>query len=217
MYHQWLDILQKGLKDLQNNHGCWSHINGQDYLNAYLCDYDTPPESMVQLALLLPLLDYHHWSKEALPAIEKIKAGIAYFYDDKLGTVVRWLPASAEDLDGSEEQLKPKVMDAWYLHHPLLNLGRLALQGVKNAEQLFLKSLPFTIRVAKHFKYNWPVFYHMETLQVIKAETKKGEGGEKDVAGLYAHGMLQAWDLTGEKQYLQEAEKAAKTLRGKGF
>jgi hypothetical protein len=80
-----------------------------------------------------------------------------------------------------------------------------------------MSSLEFAIKVAHHFNYRWPVFYHMKTLEVIKAETKPGKGGEKDVAGLYAHVMLQAWELTGKKRYLREAEKAASTLKGLGF
>ncbi|HVX28525.1 MAG TPA: hypothetical protein VHB70_19405 [Parafilimonas sp.] len=216
-YHPWPEILDKGLNDLQFNHACWSHANGNDYLNAYACDYNTPPEIMVQLAVLLPLLDYKQWSKKDLPAIDKIKAGLSAFYNEKLGTVVRWLPSKEQNLDGAEEQLKPGVMDSWYLHHPLLNLGRLALQGDAHAKRLFLDSLPFTIKAAHHFKYTWPVFYNLETLEVIKAETKPGEGGEHDVAGLYAHVMLKAWQLTKEKKYLSEAKKAAKTLGNKKF
>jgi hypothetical protein len=108
-------------------------------------------------------------------------------------------------------------MDAWYLHHPLLNLSRLALKGDKIAEKLFLDSLEFAIRVAHHFNYSWPVFYKIDTLEVVKAETQPGKGGEKDVPGLYAHVMLQAWELTGKKRYLTEAEKSAIRLRDLGF
>jgi hypothetical protein len=108
-------------------------------------------------------------------------------------------------------------MDSWYLHHPMLNLSRLALKGDKEARRLFVDSLEYAIKVAHKFNYTWPVFYHMETLEVLKAETEPGEGGEKDVAGLYTHVMLQAYELTGEKRYLNEAEKAAKTLQGMGF
>jgi hypothetical protein len=108
-------------------------------------------------------------------------------------------------------------MDSWYLHHPLLNLGRLAIRGDKQAKKLFLGSLDFTIRVAHHFDYQWPVMYNMETLEVVKAETQPGKGGEKDVAGLYALVMLHAWQLTKDDKYLREAKKAAKTLQGKGF
>ena len=71
--------------------------------------------------------------------------------------------------------------------------------------------------MARHFNYRWPVFYKMDTLEVVKAETLPNKGGEKDVAGAYAHIMLQAWDLTHKKLYLEEAGKAAKTLEGLGF
>ncbi|TDW46657.1 hypothetical protein EV144_106331 [Flavobacterium sp. 270] len=41
-YHHWPDIAQKVLHDLYHNKGCWTQTNGCPYLNAYLCDYDTP-------------------------------------------------------------------------------------------------------------------------------------------------------------------------------
>jgi hypothetical protein len=216
-YYSWPDMVDKGLHDLEFSHGCWSHGAEQDYLNAYVADYDTPPELMVQLAVLLPLTDYYDWCKADLPAIKKIQNGLDTFYSKELKTVVRFLPALAKDLSGDEEQLKPNVMDSWYLHHPLLNLGRLAIRGDKQANKLFLNSLDFTIRVARHFNYEWPVMYNMETLEVVKAETQPGKGGEKDVPGLYALVMLQAWQLTKENKYLLEAKKAAKTLLGRGF
>lgn len=216
-YKDWPKILDNGLKDLLESAGCWSQVGGQKYFNAYVCDYETPPEIMVQLAVLLPLLDYVEWSKKELEVMKTISAGLPSFYDEKLGTIMRWLPAAEDKLKGEEEQKVPKVMDSWYLHHPLLNLSRLALKGDKVAERLFLGSLDFAIKVAQHFKYQWPVFYKMDTLEVIKAETVEGKGGEKDVAGIYTHIMLQAWELTKEKRFLKEAEKAAKTLADYGF
>lgn len=216
-YKPWPEILDKGLTDLIEIPGCWSHVAENSYLNAYLSDHETPPEIMVQLAVLLPLLDYSEWSDHHLKVMETIRKGLPHFYDEKLGTIMRWLPAAEDRLEGEEEQKVPKVMDSWYLHHPLLNLSRLALKGDKIAEELFLNSLDFAIKVAHHFKYKWPVFYKMDTLEVVKAETAEGKGGEKDVAGLYAHVMLQAYELTGEKRFLNEAEKSAKTLQGYGF
>jgi len=216
-YIHWPDILGKGLKDLIDSPGCWSQLDGHQYFNAYISDYDTPPEIMVQLAVLLPLLDYVEWSDDKLEAMKKIKEGLPSFYDEKYKTIMRWHPKAADKLGGEEEQKQPLVMDAWYLHHPLLNLSRLALKGDQLAKKLFLDSLEFSIKVAHHFKYQWPVFYKVDTLEVVKAETQPGKGGEKDVPGLYAHVMLQAWELTGEKRYLDEAEKAAKHLEGLGF
>ncbi len=70
-------------------------------------------------------------------------------------------------------------MDSWYLHHPMLNLGRLAAKGDKPAAELFFRSLDFVIKVARHFKYEWPVFYNLDTLEVIKAETAPGRAAKK--------------------------------------
>lgn len=217
LYHSWPEVLENGLKDLIESPGCWSQVAGHKYFNAYVSDYETPPEIMVQLAVLLPLLDYVEWGGKELEVMKVIKEGLPAFYNDQLGTIMRWLPAAEDKLKGEEEQKVPLVMDSWYLHHPLLNLSRLALKGDKVAKTLFLDSLKFAIKVARHFKYKWPVFYKMDTLEVIKAETADGKGGEKDVAGLYAHVMLQAFELTKEKKYLAEAEKAARTLEGYGF
>ena len=216
-YQPWPETVAKGLHDLIHNPACWSQVGGHSYLNAYACDYATPPEIMVQLAVLLPLQDYVEWGAHKLEVMEKIIEGLPAFYNKELGTIMRWHPAVADKMEGEEEQKKPLVMDSWYLHHPLLNLSRLALKGNKVAEKLFLDSLEFAIKIAHHFKYHWPVFYKMDTLDVVKAETKPGEGGEKDVAGLYAHIMLQAWELTKKKRYLNEAETAVKTLQGLGF
>ncbi len=216
-YKHWPQILDKGLKDLLHNPACWSQVGGHSYFNAYACDYATPPEIMVQLAVLLPLQDYIEWGGHKLDAMKTIMDGLPAFYNEELKTIMRWHPFTADQMEGEEEQKKPNVMDSWYLHHPLLNLSRLALKGNQVAKKLFLNSLEFAINVAHHFKYRWPVFYDMKTLEVIKAETQPGKGGEKDVAGLYAHVMMQAWDLTGKKRYLQEAETAAKTLEGLGF
>jgi len=216
-YTHWPDILINGLKDLIENPGCTVQVAGHKYFNAYVSDYETPPEIMVQLAVLLPLLDYTEWSGEELEVMKHIKDGLPLFYDKQLGTIMRWLPDAEDQLKGEEEQKVPKVMDSWYLHHPLLNLSRLALKGDDTAKTLFLDSLDYAINVAHHFKYQWPVFYKMDTLEVIKAETAEGKGGEKDVAGLFAHIMLQAYELTGKKRFLNEAEKSAKTLEGYGF
>jgi len=217
VYHDFPDILAKSLHDLEHKKACWQQHNGHAYLNAYVSDYDTPPEIMVQLAVLLPIRDYTAWSGDYIKFGDDIYDNLKTFYNEELKTVMRWLPALEDQLDESEEQKSPKVMDSWYLHHPLLNLSRLALNGDEIAKELLLNSLEFAIKVAHHFNYRWPVFYNMETLEVVKAETQPGKGGEKDVAGAYAHLMLQAWELTGENRYLDEAKKAALTLQDYGF
>jgi len=217
VYHDWPETAENGLTGLAAHKGCWSFANGHPYLNAYVCDYQTPPELMVQMAVLIPLMEYCHWKEAPHPIIQDIRDGVPAFYDEKLKTVVRWLPAKKDDLDGSEEQKEDGVMDSWYLHHPLLNLTRLAGTGDEGAKKLLLDSIDYAINVAKHFEYQWPVFYQMENLEVLKSETKPGEGGEKDVPGSYAHLMLEIWKLTGEQRYFDEARAAADKLADLGF
>jgi hypothetical protein len=217
-YHNWLETVERGLDDLYYHKGCWTFGGGHNYLNAYVADYKTPPEVMVQLAVLLPMIEYMEWKGEkSHRLVDDLKAGLPAFYKEDMKTIVRWLPALERNLDHSEEQKKPDVMDSWYLHHPLMNLARLAERGDEIARKLLMDSIDYVIRVAHEFNYEWPVFYQMNTLKVIKAETTEGAGGEKDVPGTYADVMLRVWKLTGEKKYFQEAVKAAKKLKGLGF
>ncbi|NNU33161.1 hypothetical protein HK413_01380 [Mucilaginibacter sp. S1162] len=74
----------------------------------------------------------------------------------------------------------------------MVNLARMALEGNETCKQLFMDSLEYMIKVAHHFKYKWPVFYDMKTLEILKGEKQPGKGGEGDVAGLYAFVMLHA-------------------------
>ncbi|MCE3295714.1 MAG: hypothetical protein K0R65_1428 [Crocinitomicaceae bacterium] len=217
VYHDWPGTAEKSLDGLTTHKGCWTFHKGHSYLSAYVSDYKTPPESMVQLAVLIPLMEYAEWQGEKPPVIETLKASIPNFYDSRYGTIVRWLPAMYSQLDQSEEQKKEDVMDSWYLYHPLMNLVKLARTGDAEARRVLLASMEFTIRVAKHFDYEWPVFYHMHTLEAVKEETEPGKGGEKDVPGSYAHLMLEVWELTGEDRFLREAAKAAKKLKGLGM
>lgn len=216
-YQDWHTIAEKVLTQLHMNKGCWTVTNGIPFLNAYAGDYTTPAEIMVQLAVLLPLHEYLEWSGKEHPLYDDLNNGLSDFYDEKISSIIRWHPALADDLDKSEEQKREMVMDSWYLHHPLLNLSRLALRGDKTAKKLFLDSIDYTIKVAHHFNYEWPVFYKMTTLEVLKAETSPGKGGEKDVPGSYAHVMLMAYKLTNEKRFLNEAVKALKSLEGLAF
>jgi hypothetical protein len=217
IYHDWPGIAKTVLDDLSYNKGCWTQTDGSPYLNAYVCDYKTPPEIMVQLAFLVPLNEYLDWAETTHKLFDEVNDSLGSFYDQQVKSIVRWHPSMEGELDRSEEQKQEMVMDSWYLHHPLLNLSRLAVNGDKVAEKLFLDSLDFVIKVAHHFDYEWPVFYKMTTLEVIKAETSPGKGGEKDVSGSYAHIMLMAWKLTGEERFLNEAKKAVKRLGGLGL
>ncbi len=215
--NNWLSTAEKILDNISSNKGCWTQTDGISYLNAYVGDYKTPAEIMVQLAVLLLLNEYLTWTGQSHPMLQELSDGLRYFYDKSIKSLVSWHPSLKDDLDHSEEQKSEMVMDSWYLHHPLLNLARLALRGDKMAKKLFMDSIDYAIKVARNFNYKWPVFYKMTTLEVLKAETAPGNGGEKDVPGSYAHVMLLAWQLTKEKRFLLEASRAIKKLDGLAF
>jgi hypothetical protein len=213
----WKERADASREDLERSDSCWVTVDGNGYLRAYVGDDNHPPESMVQLAVLVPLLERSKWSGQDDPLTKKIRSALGNFHDDRTGMIARWLPSAEGMLDGGEEHEGPRVMDSWYLFHPLLNLARLAGHGDKQARKLLLGSLDRVIEIAHHFHHVWPIFYDIDTLEVLKAESEPGKGGETDVPGLYAHVMLQAYDLTQEQRYLDEALDAAHALKGKGF
>jgi hypothetical protein len=215
--HDYLDILARSLKSIETAATCWLHHDGHAYIRAYVGDDKTPPEIMVQLAVLVPVLEYTQWSGQPVSFMPEIRNNLPTFWDDKLKIIRRWLPALEHMLDGSEEQKKPEVMDSWYLYHPLLNFARMGLDGDEGAGKIFLDSLDYAMKVARRFNYRWPVFYDMETLEVVKEEAEPGKGGEKDVAGIYTQVMLLAWEMTKEEKYLDEAKTAAASLQEYGF
>lgn len=210
------EFVQHSLRDLAQHKGCWQQVKADAFLNAYLNDYQNPPESMVQLSVLLPVLRYHLAYPNATSAaiVDTLLSGVSCFYDEKIQSIARWMPEKTFQLDESEEQKQPRIMDAWYLHQPLLNLAYVLLAGKGDdlLKQQFINSVTFCKKVAKHFDYVWPVFYDLDTLDILKAEAAPGDGGEKDVGGLYAFLMLRAHELTGDPSYLDEAKRAARSL-----
>ena len=218
-YYNWPKAAERTIQALSESTHCGRVIQKQYYLNAYVDATQKPPESMVQLAILVPLWEYQRWIEQAVPLVERLQQSLPSFYDAKQQTLVRWLPAGtfAEDKESRSEEQDPTKIDSWYLLHTLMNLGRLADQGHQQARKLLFDSLEFVIKAAHHFNYNWPVFYDMRTLDIVKAETDTGKGGELDVAGLYTHVMVQAYEFSREQRYLDEAITSAERLRGKGF
>ena len=217
-YTDWRHRSAQSRSDLERCEECWVTVDGTRYLRAYVGDESHPPESMVQLAVLLPLTERSRWYGFEDPFVEELTESSLQFFDDRVGSIARWLPEVEDRLDGTEPHEHPRLMDSWYLFHPLLNLARLAKErGDDRARKQFLKSVDSAIRVAHHFGYDWPVFYDVDTLEVIKAEAEPGKGGERDVPGLYAHVLVQAFEIAHEQRYLDEAMMAIRSLRGKGF
>jgi hypothetical protein len=208
-YHDWPHLAERTLRHLDTSPKVMTSYYGHRFVRPYVdAEY---PDSMVQLTVLTPIKEYAAWQEKEQPLADDLRSGVKHFFDKKLNVIRRYLPNVGEDKDANE-------VDSWYMYHPLINLGRLAKEfGDGEARELFLTSLEYGIKVARHFKYEWPIQYDIETLAVIKRERKPGDPGQSDVGGIYAYAMIQAWELTQEKRYLDEATAAIQKLKGMRF
>ncbi|MFW2829396.1 hypothetical protein [Sphingomonas sp. ID0503] len=207
-YRDWVDRAERAARDLAEAPEATIRHYGNLYVHPYTAaEY---PDIMVQMSVISALHSWGTWRGEPHPLEAALKKGLRKFYDPELGTLRRYLPNVGKDKDAD-------AVDSWYLYHPLLNLGILALDGDEGARALFMDSLGFGIRAAHHFDYKWPVQYKVTDFSVIE-ETAPADGrGQTDVGGIYAWVMLQAFELTGDKLYLDEAKAAIEAALGLRF
>jgi hypothetical protein len=207
-YRDWPARARRTLDDLATASVAtvrhYGHLYARPYVDA---EY---PDSMVQISLLSAIRDWSAWTGEEIALADELASGLGRFFDPKLATIRRYLPNVGADKDAD-------AVDSWYLYHPLLNLGRMALDGDTRCRALFLKSLDFAVRAARHFNYRWPIQYKITDFSVI-VEARNDDGlGQTDVGGIYAYVMLQAYELTSEEKYLREARKAIDAAEGMRF
>lgn len=168
------------------------------------------PDVMVQLAIASALDDWGRWKGVKHPLVREIIAGIEGFHDKDLKTLRRYLPNVGKDKDAN-------AVDSWYLYHPMLNLANLAIAGNEQARELFLATIDYGIKAAHHFQYKWPILYDMRDFSVIQDVAPADQRGQTDVGGIYAWVMLQAFELTLERRFLDEAIAAIEAAKGMRF
>lgn len=206
-FRDWIDRAERTLHDLDKAPEATIRHYGHRYIHPYTAaEY---PDIMVQMSLIQAIHDWGKWCGKPHPLEGEFKAGLDKFYDTKLRSLRRYLPNVGDDKDAD-------AVDSWYLYHPLLNLGLLALDGDEQARALFLKSIDFGIEAAHHFAYKWPIQYKMADFSVITQSAVDGRG-QTDVGGIYAWVMLQAFELTDDKRFLDEARAAIDAAIGLRF
>lgn len=207
-FRDWPGRAERTLRDLDRAPEATIRHYGHRYIHPYTAaEY---PDAMVQMSIVQAIHEWGKWQGKSHPLEAEFMAGVGKFHDAKLKTLRRYLPNVGGDKDA-------EAVDSWYLYHPLLNLGRLALDGEKAAERLFLKSLDHGIRAAHHFGYKWPIQYKAGDFSVITETTGADGRGQTDVGGVYAWVMLQAFELTDDKRFLDEARAAIDAAIGLGF
>lgn len=207
-FRDWPARANKTLADLDRAPSATIEHYGHRYLHPYVdAEY---PDSMVQISVASAIAQYGEWRGRPSPLQDAFTAGLEKFYDKKLGVLRRYLPNVGKDKNRN-------AVDSWYLYHPLLNLARMAKAGDADARRLFVGSLDYAVRAARHFKYAWPIQYDVRDFSVITAARDEAGHGQTDVGGIYAYVMVQAADITGDNSYLDEACRALKALEGLRF
>lgn len=207
-YHDWVWRADKTLHDLETAPEATIRHYGHSYIHPYTAD--EYPDVMVQMSILSALYNYSTWKDQPIALAAELGRGLDKFHDRKLKTMRRYLPNVGDDKDKF-------AVDSWYLYHPLLNLGHLALDGDAQARRLFTASLDFAIKAARHFDYAWPIQFKVDTFDII-VEARNDDGlGQTDVGGIYAYVMLQAHELLGDPAYLTEACRAIDAVKEMRF
>ncbi|MEP9402104.1 hypothetical protein ABLE43_09810 [Sphingomonas sp. VNH70] len=207
-YRDWADRAERAAHDLATAPAATIRHYGHRYVHPYTgAEY---PDIMVQMSVVTALHQWGEWRGQPHPLERELKAGLRKFFDPDLGTLRRYLPNVGKDKDAD-------AVDSWYLYHPLLNLGTLALKGERQARALFLDSIGYAVKAARHFDYRWPIQYHVVDFSVITEEAEVDGRGQTDVGGIYAWVMLQAFELTDDKTYLDEARAAIGAAMGLRF
>ncbi len=207
-FRDWPERARRTIKDLAEAPEARINHYGQDWFHPYTAsEY---PDVMVQLTIASALNDWQLWSGERQPLLDEIVGGLEKFYDPDLQGLRRYLPNVGKDKNAN-------AVDSWYYYHPLLNLANLAVTGNDTAKDLFLRSVDYGIRSARHFKYKWPIIYDMRDFSVITAVAEADQMGQTDVGGIYAWVMLQAFELTHEARFLEEAIAAIDSAKGMRF
>jgi hypothetical protein len=207
-YRDWIGRAVGSAHDLDTAPDATIKHYGHRYVHPYTgAEY---PDVMVQMSVVTALHDWGKWLGKPLPLEAEFKAGLKRFYDKELGTFRRYLPNVGEDKEAD-------AVDSWYLYHPLLNLGTLALDGDDDARGMFLDAIDYAVRVARHFGYRWPIQYNVTDFSILEQTAPADGRGQTDVGGIYAWVMLQAFELTDDKTFLDEARAAIDAAMGLRF
>ncbi len=207
-YRDWIGRAERTAKDFDEAPEATIRHYGHRYIHPYTAaEY---PDVMVQMSVITALHDWGKWLGAPLPLEAEFKAGLSRFYDKGLGTFRRYLPNVGDDKNAD-------AVDSWYLYHPLLNLGILALDGDADARRMFVDSIDYAVRAAHHFHYRWPIQYDVTDFSVIEETALVDGRGQTDVGGIYAWVMLQAFELTDDKRFLDEARAAIDAAMGLRF
>ncbi len=195
----WPAIAGKTLQDLQDER-CLATVYGEKYFRSYV---GVPrlhnAEAIAQLDVLVALRRYELVFGSVSDLDDRLSQNLYRFYNQEHHTMVNDVPN-----EGVQEG------DSWYAVHVHLGLGALAKMGDPGARTLFFLSLPKLIAFARQVNYEFPVFFRYGDNSAIS-------GREPDATGGFIYAMLDAYELSRDPAYLQEAKAACDHISGYGF
>jgi hypothetical protein len=207
-FRDWPERAARTWRDLDRSPLATVSHYGARYARPYTdAEY---PDAMVQLTLLAAMRDWQVWSDEKPAPYDAFRKGLAKFHDRKLQVLRRYLPNVGKDKNAN-------AVDSWYMYHPQLNLARLAQDGDGPAKRMLFDALEGGIKAARHFSYKWPIQFDVRDYSIITASRDDDGHGQTDVGGIYAYLMVQAFELSGEDRFIEEAAAALEAARGSRF
>src|SRR5579883_2023345 len=90
LYHDWVWRAEQTVKDLAESPDATLMDHGFRYVHPYTAAEH--PDSMVQLTVLWPMLEFAQWRGEPIGLTDELREGFARFFDPRLSTVRRYLP-----------------------------------------------------------------------------------------------------------------------------
>jgi hypothetical protein len=194
----WEEVAKRSARDLKNPKVLISEETGC-FLKPYV-DADDP-DTMTQVAVGSSL-----WRFGEKEFGNHLLNSLPHFYNRNRKMLCRY------KYHKYTQEQRPAKIDSWYLYHPLLNLARLGLEGHHYAKELLFQSLPFSIQAALALNFQFPVF--IDTNELKPEQPGRGEDmpGETDVNGLFALLMNYAYELSGDRAYLDLGAKALDAL-----
>jgi hypothetical protein len=198
----WYQLAEEVQEVLATSPCCFTKIEGNRYLLPYV--NGGRPDSLVQLRTLAWLAQWNVWRKQPSSLREDLAKTIVNFYNRDDGYIARF-PCFGDNDCGQTEKI-----DTWYSVYALMNLAEIAKSGDVDAHVHLMKAIAYIEKMAKKFKYDFPVFYDAHSFEVIQQSRGEASEGQTDVAGLYAWILLNITDLTGDDKHRAEAIRAIK-------
>jgi hypothetical protein len=194
------------VEDLQDKGAAQIEVNGYTGLRAYVKAssqlwHDSPDnfELMTVADVLWPSLLY-------------LQLHPSPSFEHECSDLIRDLPAfyhsDTHSISNDFARKRDERADSWYpfenalIKYPVIG----SLAGSKEVIDHFLDAFRTARKMAQQYNYLFPIYYQVDTLRA------EGAGTNYAVGGLYAWAAILANKLTGESQYLEEAQRAIHVL-----